>query len=178
MAEWNEWHKRSAYLAVQADREAGEQVWKKVQKWDQTIGSWMVTGPWDVLVWVDAHSWEDLYDKVVEVRAQKGVKATSTHFVYKGLKNGKWWWEWKAGAWTWLRSPHLNGEMKQLTKWPWATSVASIPGDWDYLAWVGGKDWDQVWGNIWSLNKGGWHTETLVPLKSWWNKSWKNGWWG
>jgi hypothetical protein len=127
---------------------------------------------------VDAHSWEDLYDKVVELRSTKGVRATSTHFVYKGMKNGKWWWEWNAGSWVWLRTPKLNGEMKRMTQWPWLTSVASVPGDWDYLVWAGGNDWEKVWQNVWSMNKAGWHTETLVPIKSWWNKSWKNAWWG
>ncbi|MFA6029126.1 MAG: Lrp/AsnC ligand binding domain-containing protein [Elusimicrobiota bacterium] len=174
----NEWNQRSAYLFVKSDWKAGEAVWKKVQAWPETIGAWMVTGNWGVIVWIDAHTWEDLYDKVVEIRAMKGVSATSTHLVYKGTKDAKWWWEWPAGAWVLLRSPHLNGEMRSISKWNWATSVASIPGDWDYLMWNGAKDWDKVWSNVAEMNRVGWQTETLVPIKAWWNKTWKNAWWG
>ncbi|MFA6003292.1 MAG: Lrp/AsnC ligand binding domain-containing protein [Elusimicrobiota bacterium] len=162
---------------IQADWKTGEAVWKKVQSWPQTIGSWVVTGNWGVVVWLDARSWRDLYDRVVEIRKMKGVKATSTHFVFKGMKADKWWWEAKAGAWVFLRSPHLNGEMSQLTKWPWVNSVTSVPGDWDYMMWAGGKDWDQVWSHVGQLNTAGWQTETMVPLRSWWNKSWKKDWW-
>ena len=174
---WNEWNQRSAYLMVKADWHTAETVWKKVQSWPETLGAWMVTGNWGLVVWIDAAAWEDLYDKVVEIRGMKGVTATSTHFVYKGMKNGKWWWEWPVGAWVYLRSPHLNGEMKGLTKWHGVTSVASIPGDWDYLMWSGGSSWEKVWAEVSDLNKNGWATETMVPMRSWWNKAWKKDWW-
>ena len=53
--------------------------------------------------------------------------------------------------------------------WNWATFADFIPGDWDYLVWAGGKKWEDVWKHVWDLNKNGWHTQTLVPIKSWWN---------
>lgn len=174
---WSQWSQRSAYLMIKADWAAGEKLWKEAQKWDETIGAWLLTGDWDLMVWVDAKSWEDLYEKVVWIRAQKGVSATSTHFVYKGTKNGKWWWEWAVGNWVWVRSPHLNGELKDVQKHKQAVSAASVPGDWDYLVWMGGRKWEDVWQNVGDLNKGGWQTQTLVPIKSWWNKSWKKNWW-
>lgn len=175
---WSDWSKRSAYVMVKADGNAGEKIWKQAQKWPDAIGAWMVTGSWDILLWVDATSWEDVYDKVVWLRKQGGVKATSSHFVYKGTKNGKWWWQWPAGSWVFVRSKHLNGELKDLQRWSWASSAASIPGDWDYLVWAGGKTWNDVWNHVWDFNKAGWHTQTLVPIRSWWNRSWKSRWWG
>lgn len=80
-------------------------------------------------------------------------------------------------AWVFLRAKGLNGEMKKLSRRPWAASVASVPGDWDYLLWAGGKDWEQVWSNVSSLSKSGWDTETVVPLKTWWNKKWQRASW-
>ena len=174
---WSSWNKRSAYLMVQADWKGGERVWKMVQSWPETIGAWKVTGEWGLVVWVDAKSWDDVYEKACALRGIPGVSATSTHFVFKGMKNAKWGWEWKAGAWAWLRAPHLNGEIKNASQWKWAGSVASVPGDWDYLAWIGGDTWDQVWKGVGDMNAAGWRTETLVPIKSWWNKSWKKEWW-
>ncbi len=172
-----EWSKRSAYLLVQADREVSEKLWKQAQGWEEAIGAWLVTGPWDMMIWVDAPDWEELYKKAAWIRNQKGVKATSSHFVFKGMKNGKWWWEWPAGSWVWVRSPRLNGELKSIGKWAWASSAASVPGDWDYLVWNGGKSWEEVWSHVWELNQSGWHTQTMVPLKSWWNKAWRKKWW-
>lgn len=174
---WNGWEKRSAYLLVKCDWKAGERVWKKAKSWRDAIGAWMLTGDWGVMVWVDARSWEDLYAKACELRAIPGVSATSTHFVYKGMTNGKWWWENPAGAWMWVRSPHLNGEMKNVAKWKWANSVTSVPGDWDYLVWAGGRNWDEVWKGVGDANAAGWQTQTMVPVRSWWNKSWKKDWW-
>lgn len=174
---WTEWNERSAYLLVKTDWKTGEKLWKKAQKWDESIGAWLVTGSWDLIVWLDAYSWDETYRRVVDVRKMKGVEATSTHFVYKGMKNGRWWWEWPTGAWVSMRSPHLNGEMKGLKKWKWASSITSIPGDWDYLVWAGGKNWNETWKNVGEMNKQGWRTETHVPVKTWWNKSWKRKWW-
>jgi len=174
---WSEWEKRSAYLMVQSDWKGCERAWKLAKSWPEAIGVWKVTGNWGLVVWVDARSIDDVYDKACALRGLPGVTGTSTHFVHKGTKNGKWWWDWKAGAWAWLRSPHLNGEIKDTKKWKWAGSVASVPGEWDYLAWVGGDNWDQVWKGVEGMNEKGWRTETLVPIKSWWNKSWKKEWW-
>ncbi|HVA65497.1 MAG TPA: hypothetical protein VNK24_01070 [Elusimicrobiota bacterium] len=174
---WSDWSKRSAYLLVQTDWGAGEKLWKESQAWKETIGSWLTTGPWDLVVWLDAKSWEDVYEKASWIRAQKGVRATSSHFVYKGTKNGKWWWEWPVGNWVFARTPRLNGEIKEMQKLPWAASAASIPGDWDYMVWVGGQKWEEVWDHVGELNKDGWHTQTLIPMKSWWNQAWKNSWW-
>ena len=138
---------------------------------------WMLTGQWDMMIWIDADKMEEVYKKVCSLRGVKGVKATSTQLVYKGIKNGKWWWEWPSGAWVNMRAPHLNGELRSFKKWPWMTSAVSVPGEWDYLVWAGGSNWNQVAKRIWELNKGGWHTDTMVPFKTWWNRSWRRNWW-
>lgn len=175
--DWSEWEKRSAYLMVQSDWKGCERAWKLAKSWPEAIGVWKVTGDWGLLVWIDARSIDDVYEKACALRGLSGVTGTSTHFVYKGTKNAKWWWDWKVGAWAWLRSPHLNGEIKDAKKWRWVGSMASVPGNWDSIAWVGGDDWEQVWKDVERMNEKGWRTETLVPIKSWWNKSWKKEWW-
>lgn len=175
---WKEWNKKSAYLWIQAEPGHAQKVFDEVKSWEEAIGVWVVTGRWDVMVWLDASSWDEVYRRVTELRSHEWVKATSSHFVYKGMKNGRWWWDWPAGAWVLLRGPKLNGSMKQLTKWDWMVSLASVPGDWDCVAWAGAKNWDEVWKEIWDLNASGWQTQTLVPIRSWWNKSWKAEWMG
>lgn len=174
---WNEWNERSAYLLVKSDWKAADKIWNKAKKWNETIGVSLVTGQWDMVLWLDAFSREDIYDRVVDIRGMKGVEGTSTHFVYKGMKNDKWWWEWPVGSWVWMHSPKLNGEWKSMKNWKWASSVASTPGEWDYLVWAGGRNWNDVWNKVGQANRSGWRTQSLVPIKTWWNKSWKKSWW-
>lgn len=170
------WQDRSAYLLVKSDWKAAEQIFAQAKKWPETIGVSFVAGPWDLVLWVDGRGHDEVYRRAKWVRNLKGVENTSTHFVYKGLRNGKWWWEWPVGSWMFLRAPRLNGEMSAMRSWSWASSVASLPGDWDYLVWNGGETWTDVWSNVSDLNRRGWRTDSLVPIRTWWNRRWKSGW--
>jgi hypothetical protein len=173
---WKEWNNRSAYVLIRGDSAAVETTWKACRRWKETIGASMVSGSWDLLVWLDVSTMDDLYKRVAWIRGRKGVESTSSHFVFKGMKNSKDWWEWPAGSWVFLRAPRLDADVEKLARRSWASSVASLPGDWDYLMWAGGKSWEKVWSNIRTLNQSGWKTETAVPLKSWWNRRNKQAW--
>lgn len=173
---WKEWNNRSAYVLVRGESAAVEKVWKACQRWKEAIGVWKVAGSWDLIVWLDVQSMDDLYRRATWIRGRKGVEVTSSHFVYKGMKNSKDWWDWQAGSWVFLRAPSLGADSEKLARRPWASSVASLPGDWDYLMWAGGKSWEKVWSNIQYFDQPGWKTEAAVPLKSWWNRSYKQTW--
>ena len=135
-----EWKNRSAYLLAKTEPGQAQKVWKSVQSWPETIGASIVTGGWDVVVWTDAYSWDEVYDLAAKLRSAGGVTASSSHWVHQGFKNGSWWWDWPAGAWVFWRDSKLNGSVKKIENWKWAVSSASIPGDWDWLTWVGGKN--------------------------------------
>lgn len=171
-----EWHNRSVYVFAKTETGSAEKVWKNVQNWKETIGSWVVTGDWDVVAWFDAYSWDDAYQLATKLRKEKGVTASSSHWVNKGWKNGSWWWDYPQGVWVLWRDYNLNGNWKKTTNWKWAVSSASIPGDWDWLSWVGGKNWDETWNNLMTFQKAGWETKTMVPVRSWWNKKWTKSW--
>ena len=97
--------------------------------------------------------------------------------VYNGYKNETWWWEKPAGAWVLVREEKLDEANEKIKNWPWTTSGASFAGDWDYLAWVEGQNWDEVWGHLFEMKTENWQTSTFVPIRSWWNQNWKNNWW-
>ena len=97
--------------------------------------------------------------------------------VYSGYKNDNWWWDKPAGAWVLLRENKLNEANDKLKKWDWTTCGASIAGEWDYLTWVEGYDWNEVWNHLYDLKTENWQTRAYVPIKSWWNEHWKNNWW-
>ena len=76
-----------------------------------------------------------------------------------------------------LRENKLGEVLEKMHNWDWTVSGASIPGDWDYMTWVGGKNWDEVWKHLVQIKKEKWETTTQVPIKSWWNEKWKEQWW-
>jgi len=172
-----EWKNRSAYVFIKTTKGKADFVWKQFQNWDNVIGTWIVTGDWDVIVWFDAQDWETVHNCVSTIKEWKEVEQTSSHMVYNGHKNDNWWWEKPAGAWVLMRENKLHETQTKIQKWNWMTSGASIPGDWDYISWVGGKNWDEVWSHLFEIKKEKVQTTTHIPIKSWWKESWKDNWW-
>jgi hypothetical protein len=173
-----DWKNRSAYVFIKTTKGKANDVWQKFHNWDNVIGTWIIAGEWDVIVWFDAQDWDTVHGCVSTIKDWAEVKQTSSHMVYNGWKNNdNWWWEKPAGAWVLLRENKLDEASDKIKKWNWATSGASIPGDWDYMTWVEGQDWDEVWNHLLEIKTEDWDTSTHVPIKSWWNQNWKNNWW-
>jgi len=172
-----DWKNRSAYVFIKTVKGKSNEVWKQFHNWDNVIGTWIVDGEWDVIVWFDATDWDIIRSCVETIKGWKEVEHTSSHMVYNGWKNGGWWWEQPAGAWVLLRENKLGEVLEKMHNWDWTVSGASIPGDWDYMTWVGGKNWDEVWKHLVQIKKEKWETTTQVPIKSWWNEKWKEQWW-
>ena len=97
--------------------------------------------------------------------------------VYNGYKNENWWWEKPAGAWVLFKENNLDETPNKTRKWNWMTSGTSIPGEWDYMGWIEGETWDDVWDHIFEVKSENWHISAQIPIKSWWNQSWKDKWW-
>ncbi|HUB08655.1 MAG TPA: Lrp/AsnC ligand binding domain-containing protein [Myxococcales bacterium] len=170
------WQMRSAYVKVKCQPGKTDQIWKKVQDWKHLIGAWVVDGEWDLLVWYDASDWKESYKWAKELRGWDAVERTSTHWVVEGGKGANWWWNGHAGAWVWARWPG-KADDDSLAKSNWVWSWASVPGDWDAVAWLHGDSWEQVWDHAEHLKSKGWETEVMVPLKAYWNKAWEKQWW-
>jgi len=171
------WKNRSAYVFIKTTKGKAHEVWERFHNWDNMIGTWVVTGEWDVIVWFDAHDWDTVHKCVSEIKAWDDVVQTSSHMVYNGHKRDNWWWEKPAGTWVLIRENQLDETPSKIQKWDWMTSGASIPGDWDYISWIGGNNWDEVWNHIMEIKAEKWDTLIQVPVKSWWNQNWKEKWW-
>ena len=172
-----DWKNRSAYVFIKTKKGTAEYVWKKLKEWENVIGTWMVSGNYDVIVWFDAQDWDTVHRCVKSMKDWSEVEYTSSHMVYNGCKKDNWWWEQPAGAWVLLREDKLDEVNSKIKNWNWATSGASIPGDWDYITWVTGQNWNEVWTHLNELQNENWQTSTYVPIKTWWNQNWKNNWW-
>ena len=172
-----DWKNRSAYVFVKAKEGRAHDVWQRFQSWESMIGTWIVTGEYDVIAWFDAQDWDTVHRCVAEIKNWDEVENTSSHMVYNGYKNDTWWWEKPAGTWLLIKENRLGETPDRIRSWNWMTSGASIPGDWDYMAWVEGENWDDVWNHLLEVKTENWQTLTHVPIKSWWNQSWKDKWW-
>jgi hypothetical protein len=172
-----DWKNRSAYVFVKTQKGRSQDVWKKFQSWDNVIGTWIVAGKWDVIVWFDATDWDTVHSCVATIKDWNEVEQTSSHMVYDGFKNDSWWWDKPAGAWVMVRGNKIDEPDQKIKKWNWTTSGASIPGEWDYMAWIEGQDWDEVWNHLLEIKTENWQTASYIPIKSWWNQKWKDSWW-
>ena len=172
-----DWKNRSAYVFIKAKEGRAHDVWQRFKSWESMIGTWIVTGEYDVIAWFDAQDWDTVHRCVAEIKSWDEVENTSSHMVYNGHKNDTWWWEKPAGTWLLIKENRLDEAPDKIRNWNWMTSGASIPGNWDYMAWVEGENWDDVWNHLLEVKTENWQTLTHVPIKSWWNQSWKDKWW-
>ena len=63
-----DWRNRSAYVFIKTKKGRSQESWKKFQTWDNVIGTWIVTGDWDVIVWFDAQDWDTVHRCVTEIK--------------------------------------------------------------------------------------------------------------
>ena len=171
------WKDRSAYVFIKTRQGKAQEIWERFKSWENIIGTWIVTGEYDVVAWFDAKDWDTIHDCIATIKEWNEVETTSTHMVHNGYKNGTFWWEHPVGAWMLLKENKLDETLKAVPNWDWVTSGASIPGDWDYIAWIEGNNWDEVWNHLMEVKSGQWRTSALIPIKSWWNQNWKHNWW-
>ncbi len=172
-----DWKNRSAYVFIKTKEGKSHDVWQRFHDWENIIGTWIVTGDWDVIAWFDTQDWDTVHRFVAEIKKWDDVEHTSSHMVYNGYKNGNWWWEKPAGTWVLFKEKRLEETLDKTRKWDWVISGASIPGDWDYMAWIEGENWEDVWNHLLEVKSENWQTSVQVPIKSWWNQSWKDKWW-
>ena len=172
-----DWKIRSAYIFIKTKKGKANEVWQRFQDWDNIIGTWIVSGGWDLIAWFDAPDLEIVHNCVATIKGWDEVEHTSSHMVYDGYKSDRWWWEKPAGAWVLLREKKMDEIPNKIKKWKWTTSGASIPGDWDYITWIEGQNWDEIWSHLNEIKTENWQTSAFVPIKSWWNQNWKNNWW-
>jgi muconolactone delta-isomerase len=170
------WKNRSAYAFIKTRQGTAEQVWQRFHNWENMIGTWVVTGEYDVIAWFDAKDWDTIHDCIATIKQWDEVEDTKTHMVHNGYKNNNWWWEKPAGAWVMFKENHLDDTLYHVPDWDWITSGASIPGDWDYMAWIEAEDYDELWSHLMQTKQSHWRTSAALPLKSWWNTQWKQNW--
>jgi len=171
------WKDRTAYTFIKTKQGTAQQVWQRFHTWENMIGAFIVAGEYDIVAWYDAKDWDTVHDCVATIKQWDEVEDTTTQMVHNGYKTGKWWWDKPVGAWMLLKENHLDETTHAISQWDWVTSGASLPGDWDYMAWVEGENWDDLWNHFLEMKSGQWRTSALIPIKSYWNQNWKENWW-
>lgn len=171
-----EWKRRSAYVLIKTRPGQGENVYNRLKEWDQTIGTFMIHWPYDVMVWFDAENIEETHHYVAEIRSWKEVDWTSTQQVFQGYKSDGWFWEKPAGTWIKIRSNNMYATYDDLKNYDWISTYASVPGDWDCFAYVYGSAMEEVFKYMGELKQKGYEIECFTPYNSYWNEAWKTRW--
>lgn len=171
-----EWEKRSAFVFIKTRPGTAEEVNGRLKKWQQTIGTFMIHSPWDIMVWLDSGDLEETHRLVSEIRDWIEVERTSTSHAFMGFKRDYWFWERPTCAWIRLRSRAMHETYEDLKKRDWMCIFASIPGEWDFIGLIAGKNWEEIFGWIGDLKASGYEVESYTQYRWWWNRSWKNNW--
>jgi len=81
-----DWKNRSAYVFIKTTKGKAHDVWQRFQNWENVIGTWIVAGDWDVIVWFDAQDWDTVHRCVSEIKNWHEVEQTSSHMASKNFK--------------------------------------------------------------------------------------------
>ncbi|MCU0660920.1 MAG: Lrp/AsnC ligand binding domain-containing protein [Myxococcota bacterium] len=170
-----EYNKKTAYVWIKTNPGQTRKVWEETKKAAYVIGSWVVTGTYDVLVWVNANSEDEMYTHVMTMRGWNGVTNTRTHAAYSGSVTN--WNEMMNpnGAWIRIQMTDYQNAQNQLREYNGVCNWASVPGDYDYFAYVAGKTYaETAQGIITMSEKYNWNTSTHVPAYSYLNPKYNN----
>ena len=126
-----EWKRRSSYVFIKTQSGTAEQVCQRLNEWNHTIGTFMMHGTWDVMVWFDSENIDETHKWITEIRNWDEVEWTSTQQVFQGYKRDYWFWERPACAWMKIRSKNMYETYDDLRNYDWMCTYASVPGDWD-----------------------------------------------
>ena len=77
-----DWKNRSAYVFIKTSKGKANNVWQRFHEWENVIGTWIVSGDWDVIVWFDAEDLENVHRCVATIKDWNEVEHTSSHMVY------------------------------------------------------------------------------------------------
>ena len=57
-----DWKNRSAYIFIKTKKGKAQEVWQRMQTWNNIIGTWIIDGEWDVIAWIDAENWDVVHN--------------------------------------------------------------------------------------------------------------------
>lgn len=171
-----EWEKRSAYVFIKTYPGKAENVYSMIKEWQNTIGVFMTTGPWDVIAWIDTKDIDEAYKWISKVRYWPEVERTSTNQTYYGYRNEREFWEMQAWAWVKIRSTDIYSTYEELKNYDWVAFTSSIPGDWDCVSMFYGENYTDIYNYVMEIKNKGYEIEYYAPLKAYWNVDYKQKW--
>jgi hypothetical protein len=170
-----EYQNRTAYITIKTERGTTRKVFEALQNHDWVIGAWIVSGTNDVMAWTNARSQEETYTYANSIRTIPGVNYTHSHFVHGGYVNNMDEMKNPTGVWVWIRATDMNSALANIKKYPTVANWACMPGEYDYLAYMTGKNMNETLDNILNMSEqNNWQTYTEVPVKSYFNPNYTN----
>jgi len=63
-----DWKNRSAYVFIKTKEGKSNDIWQRFHNWENMIGTWIVTGDWDVIAWFDSQDWDNVHRCVADIK--------------------------------------------------------------------------------------------------------------
>jgi DNA-binding Lrp family transcriptional regulator len=137
--------KSSSYILAGIERGQVADVVKAVKELPQVEEGALLIGRFDLLIRVGHYDRADLYKCVSNVRSMPGIRSTSTHIPFEGFTKEYTVNENDALAISLLRVegalPSVLSQLRNLTH---VVEGHTIPGDWDLLAILHSKSFEQI----------------------------------
>ena len=166
---------KTGYIFLKVNTGYTREVFEQFKTTDWVIGAWAVTGDYDLIVWVNAKTEDDLYRYANSIREWKGVEMTNSHYVHDGFLTNFETLTNPNGAWVRLRVDTMKDIPTYLKNYNFVGSYASIPGEYDYLVWTNGETVHETIENVLTMTKDRtWRTYTHIPVYTYFNENMNN----
>ncbi len=134
-----------SYVLAMIERGQIAEVVKAVREQNEVVEGALLIGRYDMLARVEHYDLADLYSCISKIRAIPGIKGTSTHTPFEGFKKEHMIEENDAVAISLLRTEVPPGNvLPQLRSFEHIVEAHIIPGEWDLIATLHGKKFEQV----------------------------------
>ena len=171
-----EWEKRTSFVFIKTYSEKAETIYNKIKDWNNTIGVFMTTGPYDLVAWIDTEDVNEAYKWVSEMRTWPEVEWTSTQQTYFGFRNERGYWDWPANGWFKIRTTNLDKTYKDLKNCDYVAFTTSTAGDFDWIGMFYGENYNEIYNFMYEWKRKGYELEYYPTLKYYWNTEYKEKW--
>jgi hypothetical protein len=168
------YNKKTAYIMVKTHVGYARKVFEQFKTTDWVIGTWLVSGDYDLIVWVNAKNEDEVYNYAKTIKTWEGIYHTNSYYVYDGNLTNFEEMTNLNGAWVRVRGENIETMPEYFNKYDYITNWACIPGDFDYMVWFNGKTHIETMDHILNVTENHkWHTYTHLPVTSYMNNKYK-----
>ena len=168
---------RTGFIYVRTQGGTTRRIFDQLRGQDWVVGVWTVTGDPDLIVWVNAKHYDDMYGWSQTIKTWNGVEFTNSHFVHNGYVNNFDAMSDPNGVWVRLRTDRMDTVPTQLKDYNDRIGCwVNMPGEYDFMIWFTGTDTRDALDNVLRFTENrNWRSHTHVPCQAYLNPNYRKG---